>query len=155
MMYNKYYGNILTHALFKCIVFQSKSHEVHYTRSTQMWLEMLRNSCFDLLLYRYIMYMEIPLVFISKYISWFFISQSWYCLKLLHVPSHGQGTTLQAPCSQSFSGSGSRSGSRFKMNNFWTITIICSRKLDVCIHWHSKCCFRPKMHKIKVHVGVN
>ena len=29
---------------------------------------------------------------------------------------------LQAPCSQSFSGSGSRSGSSFKMNNFWTIS---------------------------------
>jgi len=27
-----------------------------------------------------------------------------------------------APCSQSFSGSGSSSGSSFKMNNFWTIS---------------------------------
>ena len=41
----------------------------------------------------------------------------------------------------------------------WTISglfpIICSRKLDSCIHWHGKCCLRPKMHNIKVHVGDN
>ena len=29
---------------------------------------------------------------------------------------------LLGPCSQSFSGSGSKSGSSFKMNNFWTIS---------------------------------
>jgi len=28
----------------------------------------------------------------------------------------------QAPCSQSFSDLGTRSGSSFKMNNFWTIS---------------------------------
>ena len=35
--------------------------------------------------------------------------------------------------------------------------IICSRKVDYCMPWHGKClcCFRPKMHKIKVHVGEN
>ena len=33
--------------------------------------------------------------------------------------------------------------------------IICSRKLDFCIHWHGKCCLRPKMHNIKEHVGDN
>mgnify|MGYP006890289964 CR=1 FL=1 len=31
--------------------------------------------------------------------------------------------------------------------------IDCSIKLDFCIYWHGTCCFRPKMHKIKVHVG--
>ena len=33
-------------------------------------------------------------------------------------------------------------------------SVIYSRKLNLCIHWHGKC-FRPKMHKIKVHVGDN
>jgi len=41
----------------------------------------------------------------------------------------------------------------------WSISglfpIICARKLDLCIHWHGKCCFRPKMHNIKVYVGDN
>jgi len=33
--------------------------------------------------------------------------------------------------------------------------IIYSRKLVLYIHWHGKCCFRPKMHKIKVRDGGN
>ena len=33
--------------------------------------------------------------------------------------------------------------------------ILCSIKLDVCIHWHGKCCSRPKMHEIKEHDGDN
>ena len=35
------------------------------------------------------------------------------------------------------------------------IPIICSTKLDVCIHWYGKCCFRTKIHNIKVHVRDN
>ena len=35
------------------------------------------------------------------------------------------------------------------------VPIICSRKLDLCIHWHGKCCFRPKMHNIKLYVNYN
>ena len=52
--------------------------------------------------------------------------------------------TDQAPCSQSFSGSGSRSGSSFKMSNFWTISHYLYEKIWFCILWHGKCCFRPK-----------
>ena len=65
------------------------------------------------------------------------------------------GIWLQPPCSQSFSGLGSRSGSSFKMKISGPFPIICLRKLDFCIHWHGKCCFRPKMHNIKVQIGDN
>jgi len=62
----------------------------------------------------------------------------------------------QAPCSLSFSGSGSRSGSSFKMNNFWTIKPLFVQENFICVYIDiGKCCFRPKKHKTKVHVGEN
>ena len=66
--------------------------------------------------------------------------------------STGVAITM-APCSQRFSGSGSKSDSSFKGIISGLFPIVCSRKLDVCIHRHGKCCFRPKMRKIKVQVG--
>ena len=39
------------------------------------------------------------------------------------------------PMFTKLSESRSRSGSNFKMNNFWTIPILCSRKLDLCVHY--------------------
>jgi len=61
----------------------------------------------------------------------------------------------QGPCSLTFSGSGSRSGSSFKMNTSWTISNYLFKKTWFCLHWHGKCCFRHKMHNIKVRVGDN
>jgi len=76
-----------------------------------------------------------------KFLNFFtLLSVSWYWIEL-------------APCSLSFYGSGSRSGSSWKWIISALFPIIYSRKL--CIHWHDKCCFRPKMDKIKVHVWDN
>ena len=58
-----------------------------------------------------------------------------------------------APWSLSCSGSGSRSGSFFKMNNFWTIYHYLFKK--TWFLYTLTCCLRPKMHKLKVHVGDN
>ena len=107
---------------------------------------------------RYVFLEEgIVLDFCSFFLNYFTKPEVWFTKSF-----HGFCLTLskktkyynQAPCSQSFF--------RFRIkirlifqNEFGLFPIICSRKLDLCIHRHGKCCFRPKMHNIKLYVGDN
>ena len=74
----------------------------------------------------------LPLLYLKKgdHVTGFFLKINTNLKRThsdqIHVHQH-QGNCIYkkhqglAPCSQSFSGSGIRSGSGFKMNNFWTI----------------------------------